>query len=149
VDEEGQRLKQIAEIEATFEAAKVVPQHPNPEKRHLTPVAVLPVLPDFKKWPDKFVNVQFESNPGRGRAGLQGWALVAWWWRCALCHGLCHVIESRCSAACKFATRLIAASRPCIPGDGTVSRCCLHVYVWMPCTLLKCGHTCWPWHPRC
>lgn len=74
MDEEGQRLKQIAEIEATFEAARVVPQHPNPAKRHLTPVAVLPVLPDFDKWPDKFVNVQFDSDPGghRGEAARLG-----------------------------------------------------------------------------
>ncbi|EME27276.1 RNA polymerase II-associated factor 1 [Galdieria sulphuraria] len=50
-------------IQDEFEAAKQVPVHPDPRKRHLKPVQVLPVFPDFENWPDKFVVLQFDSNP--------------------------------------------------------------------------------------
>jgi len=50
-------------IQDEFEAAKQVPVHPDPRKRHLKPTKVLPVFPDFENWPDKFVILQFDSNP--------------------------------------------------------------------------------------
>ena len=51
-------------LQDTFEMVKLPPKHPrNP---NLTPVEVLPVLPDFDKWADKFVSVHFDVHPGEG-----------------------------------------------------------------------------------
>lgn len=53
--------EQISLIEATFEAAKKPPKHlKNPS---LTPLQVLPVLPDFDNWANKYVTATFDNNP--------------------------------------------------------------------------------------
>ncbi|GJQ15026.1 hypothetical protein GpartN1_g6817.t1 [Galdieria partita] len=58
-----QQRSLLETIQDEFEAAKQVPVHPDPRKRHLKPTQVLPVFPDFENWPDKFVVLQFDSNP--------------------------------------------------------------------------------------
>lgn len=55
------REKQIQTIEESFKAAKLRPVHQtNP---NLEPVEILPLLPDFSRWDDKFVTVAFDSEP--------------------------------------------------------------------------------------
>ncbi len=55
------RADQAAAIEASFAAVSRPPVHAtNPA---LTPVEVLPVLPDFERWPDAFVHLQFDQDP--------------------------------------------------------------------------------------
>ncbi|WCJ40870.1 hydroxyproline-rich glycoprotein family protein [Euphorbia peplus] len=52
---------QIKEIEASFEACKLPPVHATNKK--LRPVEVLPLLPDFDRYDDKFVSVTFDGAP--------------------------------------------------------------------------------------
>ncbi|CAA6659867.1 unnamed protein product [Spirodela intermedia] len=55
------RDKQIEAIEESFRAAKLRPVHQtNPR---LEPVEVLPLLPDFDRYEDKFVTVSFDGDP--------------------------------------------------------------------------------------
>ncbi|XP_065866653.1 protein PAF1 homolog [Euphorbia lathyris] len=55
------RQSQIKEIEASFEACKLTPVHAT--KKNLRPVEVLPLLPDFDRYEDKFVSVTFDGAP--------------------------------------------------------------------------------------
>lgn len=52
---------QIETIEASFKAATAPPVHLT--KPHLKPVEVLPVFPDFERWPQNLVQVTFDVNP--------------------------------------------------------------------------------------
>ncbi|RWR87847.1 protein PAF1 [Cinnamomum micranthum f. kanehirae] len=55
------REKQIQAIEESFKAAKLAPVHQtNP---NLKPVEILPLLPNFDRYEDKFVMVAFDSEP--------------------------------------------------------------------------------------
>ena len=55
------RAEQAAAIDASFAAVLGPPVHAtNPA---LTPVEVLPVLPDFDRWPDAYVHLQFDQDP--------------------------------------------------------------------------------------
>ncbi len=55
------RTEQAAAIEASFAAVAQPPVHAtNPSLR---PVEVLPVLPDFERWADAFVHLQFDQDP--------------------------------------------------------------------------------------
>ena len=55
------RAEQAAAIEASFAAVAQPPVHAtNPSLR---PVEVLPVLPDFERWADAFVHLQFDQDP--------------------------------------------------------------------------------------
>lgn len=60
---EEQQRSFMESIQDEFEAAKQFPVHPDPRKRLLQPTQILPVFPDFENWPDKFVVLQFDSNP--------------------------------------------------------------------------------------
>ncbi|GAX79498.1 hypothetical protein CEUSTIGMA_g6939.t1 [Chlamydomonas eustigma] len=60
-DETSMREAQIHAIEDTFEAARQPPVHQT--KPHLTPVEVLPVLPDFLCWANKYVHARFDNDP--------------------------------------------------------------------------------------
>lgn len=53
--------QQIDLIEASFEAARAPPVHH--QNQDLVPVEVLPVLPDFECWMNKYVTVQYENDP--------------------------------------------------------------------------------------
>ncbi|KAK4269316.1 hypothetical protein QN277_022488 [Acacia crassicarpa] len=55
------RERQIKEIEASFEAAKLPPVHAT--NKNLYPVEVLPLLPDFERYEDPFVVAAFDSAP--------------------------------------------------------------------------------------
>ncbi|MQL86103.1 hypothetical protein Taro_018632 [Colocasia esculenta] len=55
------REKQIKAIEESFRAAKLRPVHQSNPK--LEPVEVLPLLPDFDRYEDKFVTVAFDGDP--------------------------------------------------------------------------------------
>ncbi|KAG8656431.1 protein PAF1 homolog isoform X2 [Manihot esculenta] len=55
------RESQIKEIEASFEASKLPPVHAT--NKNLRPVEILPLLPDFARYKDKFVSVTFDNAP--------------------------------------------------------------------------------------
>lgn len=55
------RDKQIVAIQASFDAAAKAPKHAT--KRSVTPVEVLPLLPDFELWGHQFVHVHFDADP--------------------------------------------------------------------------------------
>lgn len=48
-------------LQRTFEVAQRLPVHPT--RKDLHPVEVLPLLPDFKHWADKFLVAQFDDDP--------------------------------------------------------------------------------------
>lgn len=58
---EAEVQQQIAEIEATFEAAQRPPVHSRDPT--LRPVEVLPLLPDFEAWTNKYVTVHYDNDP--------------------------------------------------------------------------------------
>eukprot|EP00871_Galdieria_phlegrea_P001094 jgi/Galph1/1986/GphlegSOOS_G628.1 len=65
-DNEATRLSAedvFKSIEQDFEDAKKSPVHPDSRKRHLRPTEILPILPDFENWSDKFVILQFDADP--------------------------------------------------------------------------------------
>ncbi|KAF2301144.1 hypothetical protein GH714_020380 [Hevea brasiliensis] len=55
------RESQIKDIEASFEASKLRPIHAT--NKNLKPVEILPLLPDFDRYKDKFVSVTFDNAP--------------------------------------------------------------------------------------
>ncbi|KAJ4831087.1 Protein PAF1 [Turnera subulata] len=55
------RERQIKEIEASFEANKLPPVHAT--NKSLRPVEILPLVPDFDRYDDKFVTVTFDGAP--------------------------------------------------------------------------------------
>lgn len=55
------RERQIQAIEESFKATKLVPVHQSKPK--LKPVKVLPLLPDFDRFNDQFVTVNFDGEP--------------------------------------------------------------------------------------
>ncbi|EEF46384.1 protein PAF1 homolog [Ricinus communis] len=55
------RESQIKEIEASFEACKLTPVHAT--NKNLKPVEILPLIPDFDRYEDKFVTVAFDNAP--------------------------------------------------------------------------------------
>eukprot|EP00955_Chlamydomonas_euryale_P054039 355668-Chlamydomonas_euryale.AAC.9 len=57
----GGRDAQLAAIEATFAAAAAPPVHPKDPS--VVPVEILPVLPDFECWANKYVQAHFDSDP--------------------------------------------------------------------------------------
>ncbi|XP_038718092.1 protein PAF1 homolog [Tripterygium wilfordii] len=61
LENRNNRERQIKEIEASFEAAKLTPVHA--EKKNLKPVEVLPLLPDFERYDDNFIVAGFDSAP--------------------------------------------------------------------------------------
>eukprot|EP00242_Pyramimonas_sp_CCMP2087_P005226 CAMPEP_0198200456 /NCGR_PEP_ID=MMETSP1445-20131203/3465_1 /TAXON_ID=36898 /ORGANISM="Pyramimonas sp., Strain CCMP2087" /LENGTH=482 /DNA_ID=CAMNT_0043870531 /DNA_START=307 /DNA_END=1755 /DNA_ORIENTATION=- len=61
---------QIETIEASFKAATALPVHLT--KPHLKPVEVLPVFPDFERWPQNLVQVTFDVNPTDNIADIIG-----------------------------------------------------------------------------
>jgi RNA polymerase II-associated factor 1 len=52
---------QVAAIEESFSAMEEPPVHPS--KPELRPVEVLPILPDFVRWPEMFSTVSFDHDP--------------------------------------------------------------------------------------
>lgn len=52
---------QVAAIEASFSAMDEAPVHPS--KPELTPVEVMPILPDFGRWSEEFATVSFDHDP--------------------------------------------------------------------------------------
>uniref|UniRef100_A0A6T7YFR6 RNA polymerase II-associated factor 1 homolog n=1 Tax=Pyramimonas obovata TaxID=1411642 RepID=A0A6T7YFR6_9CHLO len=70
-DQEQDTLtSQIATIEASFKAAAPPPVHQT--KPHLQPVEVLPVLPDFDRWPQNLVQVLFDVEPTQNISDVVG-----------------------------------------------------------------------------
>lgn len=61
LDNLNNRERQIKEIEASFEANKLPPVHAN--NKSLRPVEILPLVPDFDRYDDKFVTVTFDGAP--------------------------------------------------------------------------------------
>ncbi|XP_050235076.1 protein PAF1 homolog [Mercurialis annua] len=59
--ENNNRESQIKEIEALFEASKLPPVHAT--NKSLKPVEILPLLPYFERYDDKFVSVAFDNAP--------------------------------------------------------------------------------------
>ncbi|KAK1327196.1 hypothetical protein QJS10_CPA01g00522 [Acorus calamus] len=55
------REKQIQAIEESFKASKLRPVHQTNPK--LQPVEILPLLPDFERYDDRFVTVAFDNDP--------------------------------------------------------------------------------------
>ncbi|KAI1286350.1 RNA polymerase II-associated factor 1 -like protein [Halotydeus destructor] len=57
------RESQIAQINKTFEEAKIPIKEAHHSKKGVYPVAVYPVLPDFANWKYPFAQVQFDAEP--------------------------------------------------------------------------------------
>ncbi|KAB5574282.1 hypothetical protein DKX38_001476 [Salix brachista] len=61
LDNLNNRERQIKEIQASFEANKLPPVHAT--NKNLHPVEILPLLPDFDRYEDKFVTAAFDGAP--------------------------------------------------------------------------------------
>eukprot|EP00258_Populus_trichocarpa_P027445 XP_024443464.1 protein PAF1 homolog [Populus trichocarpa] len=61
LDNLNNRERQIKEIQASFEANKLPPVHAT--NKNLHPIEVLPLLPDFDRYEDKFVTATFDGAP--------------------------------------------------------------------------------------
>ncbi|CAK7356759.1 unnamed protein product [Dovyalis caffra] len=61
LDNLNNRERQIKEIQASFEANKLPPVHAT--NKNLHPVEILPLLPDFDRYEDKFVTATFDGAP--------------------------------------------------------------------------------------
>ncbi|KAF9690098.1 hypothetical protein SADUNF_Sadunf01G0160500 [Salix dunnii] len=61
LDNLNNRERQIKEIQASFEANKLPPVHAT--NKNLHPVEILPLLPDFDRYEDKYVTAAFDGAP--------------------------------------------------------------------------------------
>ncbi|KAL9350746.1 hypothetical protein Peur_058001 [Populus x canadensis] len=61
LDNLNKRERQIKEIQASFASNKLPPVHAT--NKNLKPVEILPLLPDFDRYGDKFVTVAFDGAP--------------------------------------------------------------------------------------
>jgi hypothetical protein len=62
-------LSAVGRIEKSFEYAQQPPVHAT--KKHLRPVSVTPLLPDFPHWMNSYFSVAFDSNPDPALDGVQ------------------------------------------------------------------------------
>lgn len=61
LDDSNNRGRKIQEIQSSFEACKTRPVHST--KKNLQPLEVLPLYPDFERYDEQFVIVNFDSAP--------------------------------------------------------------------------------------
>ncbi|KAG6735326.1 hypothetical protein POTOM_062115 [Populus tomentosa] len=61
LDNLNKRERQIKEIRASFASNKLPPVHAT--NKNLKPIEILPLLPDFDRYGDKFVTVAFDGAP--------------------------------------------------------------------------------------